>query len=231
MKGAQFLKLVKIPNMDAVQMVYHQRKARRTRDVRKLNALKAYSVVALMALRRQKTKKRLVVQSLQLHQRLQLLQKHQRPLRNQIPKHLRKLTSSVKTLHMAVVKTVSLKRLVLNSMDVIVKRVNLAVVLMNELQLKDQTKKVVPHVCLNHLDVVVTVLHQLMDRTMKDVALSLDMVAVPIISIPLVDQISKIVVVNILPMDVVQTIKRQLEAEIMKVVVANMLLTVAVQIS
>lgn len=121
-----------------------------------------------------------------------------------------------------------LRQLVRNSMDAIVKRVNSVAVLTKELQLRELIKKVARHVYLNHSDVAVMVLHQLTDRIMKDVALSLDLVAAQIIRMKLVDRISKIVDANILPMDVVQIIKHRLEAETMKVVVASMLLMVVV---
>lgn len=76
-----------------------------------------------------------------------------------------------------------------------------------------------------------TVLPQLMEGIMKAAVSNPDMVAVQIMSMKLVDQISKIVAVNILRMDVAQIIRRQLEVEIMKDVVVNMLHMVAVQIN
>lgn len=116
-------------------------------------------------------------------------------------------------------------------MDVIVKRVNSVAALMDERQLMERTMKAVRHVYLNHLDVAVMVLHQLTVQITKAVAWSLDMVAVRITSIQHEDRNSKIADVNILPMDVVPTIKHQHAAAIMTVAVASMLRMVAVQIS
>lgn len=123
------------------------------------------------------------------------------------------------------------KQLVPDSMDAIVTRANSVVALTKELQLKDQTKKAARRVFLNHLDVVVTVSHQLMDRILRVAASNPDLAAVQTISMKLVDRISKIADANIHPMDVVQIIKHRPEEATMTVAVANMLLTVAVRTS
>lgn len=231
MKDVRFLRLAQILNMDAVPTVYHRPKARNSKDVPQLNALKVYSVVAPMELLKPKMKNRLDVRLLQQRQPQQQLLKLRQHQLNPTNLKLVLLTNSVKIHNMDVVKMVYRKQLVPDFMDAIVTRANLVVAPTKELQLKDQTKKVARRVFLNHLDVVVTASHQLMDRILRVAASNLDLAAVQTISMKLVDRISKIVDANIHPMDVVQIIKHRLEEATMTVAVANMLLTVAVRTS